>query len=342
MRPFTRSCFLLPFLGRLFLLAIPFLLGACLLSLWCPLFFPHALSLIFLFLAKVQRLLTWTLSLLMIWYSGQTALFFFPFGKDGSGVLANFSHCGTEATLSFSAGSVCSSFSAEACAILHALCWSRQHQQVCHFSSPLLSSNSRSILSSIFPFASNFLADLAGTVFPLFLFYQATLGPRTLASPGNDAADGLARRGALLSPSAIPCSLSPLISRIHSSLFSDWRCTVSSKFFDAQVPSISKKELPRHTHCVLSRLRCNGHSFMLSFYLSRIGKIENAFCSACGQSFQDTSHFILHCLDTDSLRHSLFGNSLSFYDLWSRPWGVARLLGLHGLPPCPHPSEEVG
>ena len=29
---------------------------------------------------------------------------------------------------------VCSSFSAEACAILHASCWSRQHQQVCHFS----------------------------------------------------------------------------------------------------------------------------------------------------------------------------------------------------------------
>ena len=45
-----------------------------------------------------------------------------PFGKDGSGVLANCSLCGTEATLSFSAGPVCSSFSAEACAILHAVC----------------------------------------------------------------------------------------------------------------------------------------------------------------------------------------------------------------------------
>ena len=62
----------------------------------------------------------------------------FPFGKGGSGVLANCSLCGTEATLSFLAGPVCSSFSAEACAILHALCWSRQHQQVCHFSSPTI------------------------------------------------------------------------------------------------------------------------------------------------------------------------------------------------------------
>ena len=73
----------------------------------------------------------------------------FPFGKGGCGVLANCSLCGTEATLSFLAGPVCSSFSAEACAILHALCWSRQHQQVCHFSSLLLLSDSRSVLATL-------------------------------------------------------------------------------------------------------------------------------------------------------------------------------------------------
>ena len=112
--------------------------------------------------------------------------------------------------------------------------------------------------------------------------------------PGNDTADELARRGALLAPSATSCSLS-LIFRIHSSLFSDWRRTVSSKFFDTQVPSISTEKLvlPRHARCVLSRLRCNGHSFLLGSYLSRIGIIENPSCSACGHSSQDTSHLIL-------------------------------------------------
>ena len=102
--------------------------------------------------------------------------------------------------------------------------------------------------------------------------------------PGNDAADELARRGALFVPSAIPCSLSLLISRFHSCLFSDWRRTVSSKFFDTQVPSISTEELvlPGHARCVLSRLRCNKHSLLLSSYLSRIGRIENPSCSACG------------------------------------------------------------
>ena len=72
--------------------------------------------------------------------------------------------------------------------------------------------------------------------------------------PGNDTADKLARRIALLAPSAIPCSLSPLTSRIRFRFISEWRCTVSSKFFDTQVSSISTEELvlPCHARCVLS------------------------------------------------------------------------------------------
>ena len=65
--------------------------------------------------------------------------------------------------------------------------------------------------------------------------------------------------------------------------------------------------LPRHARCVLSRLRCNGHSLLLGSYVSRIGRIENPSCSACGHSSQDTSHLILHCPATDSLRRLLFG-----------------------------------
>ena len=144
------------------------------------------------------------------------------------------------------------------------------------------------------------------------------MGPRTLVSLGNNAADELAKRGALLVPSAILCSLSLLLSLLssylflHSCLFSDWRCTVSSKFFDTQVPSISTEELvlPCHSRCVLSRLRCTGHSLLLGSFLFRIGRIENSSCSACGHSSQGTSHLILRCRATHSLRRSLFGDSL--------------------------------
>ena len=157
---------------------------------------------------------------------------------------------------------------------------------------------------------------------------------------GNDAADELIIREALLVPSEIPCSLSPLISRIHSCLFSNWRRTVSSKFFDTQVPSILTEE--RHADCVLSRLRCSGHSLQLSSYLSRIGRIESPSCTACGHPSQDISHLILLCTAMDSLRRSLFGDSLSLYDFWSRPLGVAQLLGRPWSSAMPHPSEGVG
>ena len=73
------------------------------------------------------------------------------------------------------------------------------------------------------------------------------------------------------------------------------------------------------------RLCCNGHSLLLISYLSRIGRIENSFCSACGHSSQDTSHLILHCPATDSLATLyLFttsgpdpGELLSFWAPWS-------------------------
>ena len=50
----------------------------------------------------------------------------------------------------------------------------------------LLLSDSHSVvatLSSIFLLISNFVADLAGTLFSLLLCYQATMGPQTLVSP---------------------------------------------------------------------------------------------------------------------------------------------------------------
>ena len=122
---------------------------------------------------------------LTIWTDGSVP---FTFGKGGSGVLATCSICDTEVTLSFSAGPVCSSFSAEARAILHALQWTRQHSQVCRLSSALFLTDSRSVLSLLSSFLTSFhhLANLARNLESLLLYRsQAAMGSRTLIFAGK-------------------------------------------------------------------------------------------------------------------------------------------------------------
>ena len=151
---------------------------------WTPLFF--TVELIFsspysrsdlLFFVKVRFSSTLALSHLVMWTVGSVP---FLFGKRSFGILANCSLCGTETTLSFLVGPVCSSFFSVACAILQAFCWSRQPEEVCHFSSFRFSlCPQHTILPSSFPFA---LKSLAETLFSLLLYHQATTDPRTLIS----------------------------------------------------------------------------------------------------------------------------------------------------------------
>jgi len=56
----------------------------------------------------------------------------------------------------------------------------------------------------------------------------------------------------------------------------------------------------------------------------------------------DLAHLILDYPASEPLRRAMFGTTFSIFDLWSRPWGVVRLLGLRGVPPRPHPSKRVG
>ena len=186
----------------------------------------------------------------------------------------------------------------------------------------LLLSDSRFVLSSIFPFISN-SCGRSGR--------NCLLSPPVL-SGYNGSPDTRFSRGTMWIMSW-PVGERYLRPRSLSPLFSDWRRMVSSKFFDTQVPSIFTEELllPRHARCLLSSLRCNGHSLLLSSSLSRIGRIENPSGSAYGHL---SSHSALS-------NYGLFA-PLTLWGLWSKPWGVARLLGLQVLPPCPHFPEGVG
>ena len=182
------------------MLALPFLLETCPPSLWSLPFPPYAVALIppltcqGAAFAHLDSLPHYDL---VLWTDGCVP---FPFGKGGSGVLAICSLYGTAATLCFSACPIFSSFSAEACAILQAHGWSRQHQQVCHFSSLLLLSDSRSVLATLC-FPPSFL--LSQTFWQIWQELSSLSScsvrlrwvPRHLFLPGNDAADELAPDG---------------------------------------------------------------------------------------------------------------------------------------------------
>ena len=240
----------------------------------------------------------------MIWTDGSVS---FSFGKSGFGVLANCSLCGTEATFLFRPAQYVQVFllkPAPLCKLSAGLGSINKLEVSFLFSlSPTLALSLRlslclcySVLFFIFPFTSNSPEDLAGTVFSLSsCTFRLQRVPIQWFLQGYDAADELARRAALLAPSAISCSLSPLISRIHSYLFSDWRRTVSSKFFDTQVPSISTEELvlPRHARCVLSRLRCNGHSLLL--VLISLGFAESRILPAAPADIRPRTSLISFC-----------------------------------------------
>ena len=142
----------------------------------------------------------------------------------------------------------------------------------------------------------------------------------------------------------MPCPLPTVLAKIRYFQYHDWRRHISHSYLNYQVPKVSSEELllSHPIRCELSRLRCHGHSLLLSAYLHRISRKENSACSACGHLIQDLNHLLLDCPASKPLRESIFGSSLSTIDLWSRPWGVARLLRLRGVPPRPHPSEGVG
>ena len=194
------------------MLALPHLLGACLPSLWsspslspCSRSDPPSL-------AKMRLSLTLTLSHHTIWYFGQTALFLFLLAKAALVYLPTALSVALGPLFPFQQAQYVQAFYAEACAILHARCWSRQHQQVYHFTSHLFSYVTIALSSSPSFLLPQSLWQELFSLSSCSIRLQRAPGHSFL--PGNDAADELARWEALFVPSATPCNLSLFVSRV--------------------------------------------------------------------------------------------------------------------------------
>ena len=260
--------------------------------------------------------------------------------------------CLSEVSFSVSAGKHTSSTHAELVAIGAALDWAVGHRDICSFPSLRLLSDSLSALTLLTKGPPLLLSSTLHRIWSLirtlddagvkthFQWVPAHCGVH-----GNESADVLAKSGLSLPSNTVPISHSSALCVIRSSLLRPWRSSFSTNFLQCQVPRPSPTEtlLPRSVRCELSRLRSNGHSLLLPSYSFRIGKSSSPACPSCGAVTGDLSHLLFHCPLFDHLRPLIFGPDFSFLDLWFRPWGVARLLGLgvgRGLPPAPPPDPQ--
>ena len=284
---------------------------------------------------------------IQVWTDGSVPSLFSP---GGAGVYVTCSKCNTSNSLSFSTGPIASSFTAETFALKQGLDWCANHLMTRKFQSVLFLTDSQSALSILSSAPSYVLLESLWNVWSLAssLSNNSTLSfqwvPGHAGLPGNENADLLAKAGASLPTDAIPCPLPPVVAKVRYSLYRNWRRHISHSHLNFQVTEVPLEELllSRPIRFEFSRLRCHGHSFLLSSYFHRISRKENSACSACGHPLQDLNHLLLNCPASEPLRKPIFGSSLSILDLWSRPLGVARLLGFRGVPSRPHPSEGVG
>ena len=165
----------------------------------------------------------------MIWYSEQTALFLFLLAKAALGYLPTALFAALRPLFPIQQAQYAQVFPlkpAPFCTLFAGL--GSTNKSAISF---LLRSESRSVITTLSSPPSFLLSQTLWQIWQELssrssCFIKLQWVPGYSFLPGNDMANELARRGALLAPSTIPCSLS-LISRIHSSLFSDWRRTVS-------------------------------------------------------------------------------------------------------------------
>ena len=135
-------------------------------------------------------------------------------------------------------------------------------------------------------------------------------------------------RSHALSPQSLPKS-------VISSTTIKWRRHISHSYLNYQVPKVYSEELllSRSIRCKLSRLRCHGHSLLLSSYFHRISRKEDSACSACGQPLYRTSIISSSTVLPLNLFVNLSLAPLSLFltygpdlGVWPDCWGSAEFL----------------
>jgi len=149
-----------------------------------------------------------------------------PLGAGGASVQAACRRCSFSSSLSYSAGPVSSSFSAESLALVHGLKWCNSHLKAFHFQSALFLTDFQSALAVLCT-APAFLQpkffwdiwDLSDShSFRVALSFQWV--PSHAGLPGNELTDSLTKTEATLPFTHVPRPLAPTVAKIRHTRYS--------------------------------------------------------------------------------------------------------------------------
>ena len=325
------------------MLALRFFLGVFLSSPWSLSFPLHAPALILLSVAKVALSPTLTLSLLMILYSRQTALF----------LLARAAPAFLPIALSVALRPLFSFQQAQYVEV-----FPLKPAPFCTLFAGLGSTNKSAIyflfycLTLVLSSPPYHLLHLSS-----YLKLCGRSGRNCLLCPVqsgyNGSSDTRFSRGTtrLMSwpdgerysrpPQSLVVSL--LLSLVSTLLFSRTGGVLSHLNFLIQGSLNFHQDTCAPSSCSLCSLSSTLQRTQPTVRFLSLGLAESRILPAAPVDTCPRTTLITFCIvQLRTLCPSHSGDSLSLYDLWSRPWRVSLLLGLHGLPPCPHSSEGVG
>ena len=138
---------------------------------------------------------------------------------------------------------------------------------------------------------------------------------------------------------AIPCSLSPIVSRMHPCLFSDWRRTVSSNSSTHRFPRFPSRNLCSLVTVTVSSLVYAATDTAYCFAFVSLGLAESRILPAAPADTRPKTPLISFC--TIQLRTICAAHSLATLCLCATSGPGPGHFPASGAP-CPHPSKGVG